>query len=40
MTGAPSTSNAGFSGTKSMRHSRQAEESEHLPGEGFLALLG
>jgi hypothetical protein len=28
-----------FSGTKSMRRSRQAEEGEDLPGEGFLALL-
>jgi hypothetical protein len=30
----------GFSGTKSMRRSRQAAESEDLPGEGFLAPLG
>jgi hypothetical protein len=27
-----STSSAGFSGTKSMRHSRHAEEGEHLQG--------
>jgi hypothetical protein len=37
--GALSTSGMGFSGTKSMRRSRQAGESEDLPGEGFLALL-
>jgi hypothetical protein len=37
---APSTSNVGFSETKSMRRSRRAEGGEHLPGKGFLALLG
>jgi hypothetical protein len=36
---APSTSNAGFSGTKSTWLSRQAEESERPTGKGLLALL-
>jgi hypothetical protein len=34
------TSNAGFSGAKSMRRSRQVEEGEHLPGKEHSVLLG
>jgi hypothetical protein len=35
-----STSNAGFSGAKSMQRSRQAEEGEHPLGKERLVLLG
>jgi hypothetical protein len=35
-----STSSVGFSGTKSMRCSRHAEEGEHLQGKEHFILLG